>query len=68
MPEKTHLRSIQARLGGLRCALLFELHRRPVAERRMQPLPIVIAVQKFLDVGFQILQVAIVPAVNLLLS
>ena len=66
MPEKTHLRSVRSRLGVLRAALLLEFLRRPIAKSRMQPLPIVVAIQKLLNMRLQILQIPIFPAINLL--
>src|SRR2546426_2309971 len=67
MPEKTHLRSVCESRAVWRAALFFELHRRPVSERGMQPQPIVVAFQKLFDMRLEILQIAIFPAINLLL-
>lgn len=65
-PEKTHLRSVRPHPGVLRAALLLELFRRPISKSRMQSPPIVVAVQKLLDMRPRILQIAIFPAINLL--
>jgi hypothetical protein len=67
MPEKTHLRGLGSSLGVFCAALFFELDGRPVSERGVQPLSIVITVQEFLQVLFEILQIAIFLAMDLFL-
>ncbi len=57
MPEKTHGRALRNRRGD---GSLFELLRRFVAERRMEPHAIVVAVDERCDVLSQV----IVPVVN----
>ena len=63
MPKKTHRRSRHAGAAGH----LFKFFRRPIAQRRMQPAAIVVALDKVFDVATQMLQIAIVVGIDLLL-
>src|SRR5579872_3549650 len=65
MPEKTHAWSWQ--LGRALPPVLFELHGGAVVQRRVQASAIVIALQKMLDLHFQIGTVAILAGVDFLL-
>src|SRR5215471_6468896 len=62
MPEKTHTRSQRNCLG---CGL-FELLRRAVAQRRVQPAAIAVTIDKVFDVRAQVIQIPIVVSVDLL--
>src|SRR5215469_17963667 len=62
MPEKTQTRSQRNCLG---CGL-FELLRRGVAQRRVQPAAIVVTIDKVFDVRAQVIQIPIVVSVDLL--
>ena len=63
MPEKTHGRALRNRrgVGGL-----FKLLRRFVAQRRMEPPAIVVAVDENRDVFSQVIEVAVFVRINLL--
>ena len=61
MPEKTHGRSLRRCRGA--CGLL-ELLRWPVAQRRMQPETIVVLLDERLDVGAQVIEIAILVGVD----
>src|SRR5580693_522099 len=61
MPEKTHGRSHRLGRGT---GVLLKLLRRPVAERRMEPNAIVVAVDEHRDISSQVIQVAILAGVN----
>ena len=62
MPEKTHGRSLRRRPGA--CSLL-ELLRWPVAQGRMQPETIVVLLDERLDVGAQVIEIAILVVVRI---
>jgi len=65
MPEKTHLGGGGNRIGSFGGALLFELGWCAVAEGRVQPLVIVVAVQELFDMLAEIVDIAVIAAVNL---
>lgn len=67
MPKKTHASSTGQARGIRSDRLLFELRRRAIVERGVEPTTIVVLLDERGDVGSQMLQIAILGNVNFLL-
>src|SRR5690349_19152884 len=62
--EKLHAWTAQLCHGIRMLRLPFKLFRRTIAQRRMQSLLIVVPVDKFLDAGAQVIEIAILVGVD----